>query len=58
MRPVCRFLDRASLDRGDMDFAAIEALTRFESFDRTNPDQVIDHAADADILIVNKVFLG
>ncbi len=58
MRPVCRFLDRASLDRGDMDFAAIEALTRFEFFDRTNPDQVIDHAAGADILIVNKVFLG
>ena len=58
MRPVCRFLDRASLDRGDMDFAAIEALVRFESFERTNPDQVIDHAADADILIVNKVRLG
>ena len=58
MRPVCRFLDRASLDRGDMDFAAIEALVRFESFDRTDPEQLVDHAADADILIVNKVLLG
>ena len=58
MRPVCRFLDRASLDRGDMDFAAIEALVHFESFDRTNPEQLVDHAADADILIVNKVLLG
>ena len=58
MRPVCRFLDRASLDRGDMDFAAIEALVRFESFDRTDPEQLADHAADADILIVNKVLLG
>ena len=58
MRPVCRFLDRASLDRGDMDFAAIEALVQFESFNRTDPEQLVDHAADADILIVNKVLLG
>ncbi len=54
-KPLCRFLDRDSLDRNDMDFSAIEALTRFESLNRCAPDERIAKAGDAEILIVNKV---
>jgi len=57
-KPLCRFLDRASLDRDDMDFSAIEALTRFESFDQTRPRELTQHAGEAEILIVNKVRFG
>jgi glycerate dehydrogenase len=57
-KPLCRFLDRASLDRDDMDFSAIEAMTRFESLDQTRPQELTEHAGEAEILIANKVCFG
>jgi len=57
-RPVCLFADRASLDRGDMDVSKIESLTRFDSRDALPAGSLASAAADAEILIVNKIPIG
>jgi glycerate dehydrogenase len=52
------FLDRASLDRNDIDFSAVEAcLELLTSYDQTQPEQVAERVRDHDIVIVNKVVL-
>ncbi len=53
----CVFLDRLSIDLGDLDFSAIESLTLYKAYDQCSQDQVIERATDAEIVIVNKVKL-
>ena len=57
-KPTCMFLDRLSIDCGDMDFSAIEAATEFSSFDRSAANEIVARAQLAQILITNKVKLG
>ena len=52
------FLDRASLDRGDLDLSALQrALPELRCFDRTTTGQLPKRVADAEVLILNKVVL-
>lgn len=52
------FLDRASLDLGDLDFSALtHALDRFTGYAATAADEVAVRIRGADIVIVNKVVL-
>ena len=56
MRAV--FLDRESLDRGDLDFTALDGMVNgLTSHERTHPQEVVDRLTGADIAIVNKVVL-
>ena len=55
---ACVFLDRLSLDLGDLDLSAIENMTHFRSYDSTTPQQVVERTSDAEIIIVNKVVLN
>jgi len=50
------FLDRASLDLGDLDFGQLEAtLPDWRFFPKTAPGEVAERIADASIVVVNKV---
>lgn len=52
------FLDRATLDLGDVDFSSIERLGTLTSTDATDPritGELVAHTGDAEVLIVNKV---
>ena len=52
------FLDRSSLDLGDLDLAGLEAVADdMEYYDATAPGQVAERIAGADVVIVNKVVL-
>lgn len=52
------FLDRESLDRGDLDMAPLEgAVSGLTSYERTHPDEVVARLQGAAIAIVNKVVL-
>lgn len=57
-RPICVFLDRNSIDCKDLDFSAIAQLTRYHAVDASTPENLIEHAADAEIIISNKSVLG
>lgn len=58
-RPACVFLDKLSIDcEGELDFSAIIAKTDFTAYDNSTADQVMERAADAEIIITNKVTLG
>ncbi len=57
-RPSCVFLDRLSIDCDDLDFSAIAQLTRYHAFDTSTPENLLEHAAGAEIIICNKVILG
>ncbi len=52
------FLDSHTLNPGDLDWAALEALGTVTRHDRTQPEQIIDRLAGADIALVNKVKLS
>lgn len=52
------FLDSHTLNPGDLDWAALEALGMLTLHDRTGPEQVVDRLAGADIALVNKVKLS
>jgi len=54
----CVFLDRLSIDCGDLDFSAIAQMTDYQAFDRTDTSSIIAHARDAEIIISNKSQLG
>ncbi len=54
----CVFLDRASIDCDDLNFSAIAELVDYHAFERTQPDNLVDHARDAEIIISNKSKLG
>lgn len=47
------FLDGYSLN--DADLSAVKALGNYTGYDFTTPEQVLERAAEADVLIVNKV---
>ncbi len=52
------FLDVNSLDRGDLDFSAVQALVdQWQGYEATSPAQVDECIADAEIVVVNKVVL-
>lgn len=56
-KPKIVFLDGYTLNPGDLSWEAFEALGDFTVYDRTAPDQVLERAKDAEILIVNKTAL-
>ena len=47
------FLDGYSLN--DADLSAVKALGNYTGYDFTTPEQVLERAAEADVLIINKV---
>ena len=49
------FLDQSSLTLGDIDFSALEALDSYRAHPNSTQQQAIDRAADAQVIIVNKV---
>ncbi len=52
------FLDRASLDPGDLDLSELEStLPSWRFYDTTGPHQVRERIGDADVVISNKVLL-
>ncbi len=53
----CIFLDRLSIDLGDLDFSAIEGLTLYIAYNQSSRHQILERLRDAEIVIVNKVRL-
>jgi len=51
-------LDGYTLNPGDLSWQALAALGTCAVHDRTPPDQVVSRAADADIVLTNKVVLS
>ncbi len=52
------FLDRDTVDRGDLDFSALDrALPDMASYGATPPDLTIDRVGDAEVVITNKVVI-
>jgi glycerate dehydrogenase len=52
------FLDRASLDLGDLDLSALrEVLPELQCFDRSDRSEVADRIRGAEVVILNKVKL-
>ncbi len=52
------FLDRSSLDLGDLDFSKLEStLPDWRFYPKTAPGEVADRIADASVVVVNKVVL-
>ena len=47
-------LDGHCLNPGDLDWGQMEKLGKLEVHARTSPDQLLDRARDAEILITNK----
>ena len=51
---IC-ILDGYSLNPGDLDWSPVERLGAVPLFDRTPADKIVERAADADIVLTNKV---
>lgn len=52
------FLDRGSIDTGDIDFSSLQkALANWQFFDATQPNELAERIASADVLISNKVLI-
>lgn len=51
---IC-ILDGYSLNPGDLDWSPVERLGDVTLFDRTPTDKIVERAADADIVLTNKV---
>lgn len=51
---IC-ILDGYSLSPGDLDWSPVERLGDVTLFDRTPADKIVERAADADIVLTNKV---
>lgn len=49
------FLDAATVDFGDIDFSPLASLGNFITYPVTRPEETIQRAIDADIIITNKV---
>ena len=56
-RPKIAILDGATLNPGDNPWTEIESLGDVAVYDRTPPDEVLDRARGAAILVINKVKL-
>ena len=48
-------LDGYAANPGDLSYSAFEELGEFTVYPRTSPDEVVERAKDADIILVNKV---
>lgn len=48
-------LDGHALNPGDLSWDGIAGLGEFTLYDRTKPEEVIERAKDADILLINKI---
>ena len=48
-------LDGYAANPGDLSYQAFEELGEFTVYPRTSPDEVVERAKDADIILVNKV---
>ena len=51
------FLDGYTINPGDLTWQTLEALGHFTVYDRTAPEEVLQRASEAEILIVNKTRL-
>ncbi|NCO58069.1 MAG: glycerate dehydrogenase [Nitrospirae bacterium CG18_big_fil_WC_8_21_14_2_50_70_55] len=51
-------LDAATLDRHDLDLAALEAVGALTTYPATPPAEVAERIRDAEVVITNKVVLG
>ena len=51
---IC-ILDVYSLNPGDLDWSPVERLGDVTLFDRTSADKIVERAADADVVLTNKV---
>jgi glycerate dehydrogenase len=51
-------LDGYTLNPGDLDWASIQTLGDVEIYDRSAPEEIVERAADAEVLLVNKVVLS
>lgn len=53
------FLDVNSLDKGDLDLTSLKAtLPQWSMYEATDPNQVLEHIEDADVVVSNKVVLN
>ena len=48
-------LDASSINPGDLSWAPLEAICDFKSYDRTGPEEILDHIGDCDGFFVSKV---
>ena len=48
-------LDGYAANPGDLSYKAFKELGEFTVYPRTSPDEVVERAKDADIILVNKV---
>lgn len=51
-------LDGHALNPGDLDWKALEALGEVKVYDRTALEQVVERAADAEVLLTNKCIIN
>ena len=51
-------LDGYAMNPGDLSWESIEAFGELKVYDRTPPDQIVDRAKDAEVIITNKVKLS
>ena len=51
-------LDGYALNPGDLSYDVLQQFGTLTVYDRTNPEQVIERAKDADAILTNKVVLG
>lgn len=56
-RPNIVVLDGAALNPGDLSWRKLQCLGALSLYDRTAPDEIIERAFKADVLVVNKVVL-
>ena len=50
-------LDAYTLNPGDLSWSKLEALGNLKVYDRTLPEEIVDRAKDAEIVLVNKVVI-
>jgi glycerate dehydrogenase len=51
------FLDSHCLNPGDMDYSPLKAIGELVIYDRTSPQQIVERAKDAEVILTNKVSL-
>lgn len=51
-------LDAYTANPGDLDWHSLNELGQLQTYDRTSAETVIDHAADAEIVLTNKTVLS
>lgn len=57
MKTKITYLDGYTVNPGDQSWALIEKLGHFTCYDRTAPEDIVARAANADIVLTNKVHL-